>query len=243
MLAGGIVAGLVAIVQADDLNFRGRYVPTLFTPVAFDLYGGTGRGDSWLDLLGARNDAEGTLTAVEPAETGLAAIFGNARAYRDARVADLNGDGLPDIIANTYSCYEDDASLALLFLNRGVVNGVPRFEEDPSFRRLNGGHGLRGHGETIVVADFDNDGDLDVFLPYYTFPYAPGGPCAQNAPQSYLLVNDGTGFFNDVAVAAGVALEDWPDLALRPEGAQAVDLDKDGFIDLYVASHLRVDLH
>jgi hypothetical protein len=88
---------------------------------------------------------------------------------------------------------------------------------------------IRGWGETIVAADFDNDGDVDVFLPFYS----------HNSPDehSYLLKNDGTGHFTDISDAAGVALRNVP-ASHRVEGAQAVDYDDDGWLDLYVGGRL-----
>ena len=54
--------------------------------------------------------------------------------------------------------------------------------------------------------------------------------------QFYLLLNDGTGHFTEVADAAGVANRGWP-LYWKSEGAQAVDFDGDGDLDLFAASH------
>src|SRR5207249_6406825 len=138
-------------------------------------------GDGWNDLLGALNDGQGNLVPQSRTALGLGALFANGRVNRETVVADFNGDGLLDVLGNTYSYAEDTNSMALLFFNNG--NGT--FTEDPTFRAMN----LRGHGETIVVADFNNDGALDVFLPYYTFPYLDGSGHT-NAPQCYLLIND-----------------------------------------------------
>jgi hypothetical protein len=150
------------------------------------------------------------------------------------------GDGLPDIVSNTYDYAENSASTALLFVNHGGT-----FVEDDGFAEL----GIRGHGETIVVADFDNDGSLDIFLPYYSFQYGKYYPeCGFGLPpghtnslKSYLLINDGAGHFTDVADAAGVALRDTPPCQ-DPEAAQAADFNDDGFIDLYVGGHLFLNL-
>ncbi len=103
--------------------------------------------------------------------------------------------------------------------------GEGRFVEDPAFAALD----IRGFGETILAADFNNDGVVDLFIPYYS----------HNDPRehSYLLINDGTGHFTDIADKAGVALRGVP-LSHRVEGAQAVDYDGDGWIDFYVAGRL-----
>src|SRR5256885_1117742 len=75
------------------------------------------------------------------------------------------------------------------------------------------GPGFRGRTETIVVADFNNDAAVDIFLPTYTYldsshdlsgdpTYQRAGPPpnVNNAPQSFLLLNDGTGKFAERAV-------------------------------------------
>lgn len=197
--------------------------------------------DGYVEPLGLQNDGRGNLTTVSMATLGLSALFSEGRINRDCRMADFNGDGFPDIVCNTYSPAEvyttnppastgticTDAassysadSVAMLFVNN--QNGT--FIEDRTFT----GKTIRGYGETIVVADFNNDGFLDVFLPYYSH-------CSQNE-HSYLFINEGTGKFTDIADSAGVALRNIP-VSFRVEGAQALDFNNDGWIDFYVGGH------
>ncbi|MCB9669397.1 MAG: VCBS repeat-containing protein [Alphaproteobacteria bacterium] len=68
---------------------------------------------------------------------------------------------------------------------------------------------------TAAVADFDDDGDLDVFLPRTGLPDA-------------LFLNDGAGSFTDVAVARGIVHTG------ASHGAVFVDVDDDGDLDLFV---------
>ena len=208
----------------STVDFRGSFLNVPLTPAVADL-----NGDGWNDVLGALNDQQGNLVPQSLSAMGLGALFANGRVNRHTAVADFNGDSLLDIVGDTYTDYGDTNSLALLFIQN--PNGT--FTEDTTFRTMS----LRGYGETIVTADFNNDGALDIFLPYYTFPY-PDGSGKTNAPQCYLLINDGSGHFTEIAVPAGVSLSNWPDPNLRPEGAQAVDFNGDGLLDLYVASHL-----
>jgi hypothetical protein len=70
-----------------------------------------------------------------------------------------------------------------------------------------------------VAADFDADGDQDVFV-------AMGG-----VEPDRLFLNDGTGLFTDGAAALGV------DALHVGAGVAAGDLDGDGALDLYVVSH------
>lgn len=206
-----------ASAQAVDF-LAGTYAYKL-TMSGVDLYGNPAP-------LHMRNDGFGLLRVTTG--DGLDNLSPSTRVNRDTRVADFNGDGWPDVISNTYQCVtSSNDETARLYL--GSSTG---FTEDTNFRSL----GLRGRGETIVVADFDNDADVDIFVPYYTF----SDTGCTNSSQSYLLENDGSGHFADVAVDAGVSLPSVP-LTRRPEGAQAADFDDDGWPDLYVASRLFIN--
>ena len=177
--------------------------------------------DGCTDILGALGDCHGGFMLLNEADMGLSALRAPGRVYRDLRFADLDGDGIDDLIANTYSSLSDSNSQVLFF--HGIGNS--QFVEDVDFTNLQ----IRGFGETIVIADFNNDGHLDVFLPHYSF----------NSPDehSWLLINDGIGHFIDVADAAGVAMRNVPACA-RVEGAQALDINGDGRIDIYGSSNL-----
>ena len=69
-----------------------------------------------------------------------------------------------------------------------------------------------------AVADYDNDGDLDLFLTSF-------GPDA-------LYRNNGDGTFTDVTAAAGVSDPLWS------TSAAFLDYDRDGDLDLFVANYL-----
>jgi hypothetical protein len=195
--------------------------PSPFTsPILVDV-----NGDGWLETLGTQNDGAGNLLPLTTSGMGVADLFVTGRP-NDLRVADFNGDGCPDFVAEGYSSTNTDTR-ALLYFN----DGTGFFNEDPTFAALN----LRGRGEGLVVADFNNDGYIDLFLPYYTFEPCTD-PLCPNSPQSYLFLNDGKGGFREVAAIAGVALSS-PDGA-TPEGSQAADVDNNGLIDLYAGGHL-----
>jgi hypothetical protein len=78
-------------------------------------------------------------------------------------------------------------------------------------------------GLNAVHADYDNDGDMDVFVPRGAWLREDG-----RMPQS-LLRNRGDGAFDDVTDEAGL-------LAFHPSQAAAWgDYDNDGWVDLFVA--------
>ena len=77
-----------------------------------------------------------------------------------------------------------------------------------------------GWGMGATSADFDNDGDQDLY--------------ATQLRENLLFRNDGDRFV-DVAAAAGVATPHWS------TGAAWADYDRDGDLDLYVASYAVFD--
>ena len=194
-------------------------------------------GDGWLEPFGTINDGTGRLAVRTLTSMGVDDMLSPVRPD-DFRVADLDGDGCPDLVAQGYSAYSQTTNLdarALLYFN----NGTGTFTADAAFASRN----FNGRGEGLVFADFNNDGATDLYLPYYTFgsvaPCMPDDECP-NSPRSYLLLNDGTGHFIDGDVPGTVDLTSPP--GGQPEGVQAVDINDDGRIDLYVAGHLFLNL-
>jgi hypothetical protein len=204
-----------------------------FTPVISPYYGQmsvTNLVSGCPGIFRAVGDCHGGFTAAGIDTMGLDPLYSDVN-LRDIRFADFNGDGIPDFVANVYSCDVPECggptanSQILLFF--GNPDGT--FTEDTSFALQNI---PGGYGETILVADFNNDGCLDIFLPQYTF-YDP-------SEQNYLLINDCHGNFTDVADAAGVAQRNANEY-LRTEGAQALDINGDGWIDIYAGSQLFIN--
>ncbi len=77
----------------------------------------------------------------------------------------------------------------------------------------------------IAWADFDNDGDLDVFMPQvYNLDYA----------YSYLYINRGDGTFDDVGLSLGIRV--W-----NTYGAAWADYDNDGDLDLATGGRSPLD--
>ena len=181
--------------------------------------------DGRIELPGTRN-ANGVLVPRDLRAIGLGPIVDRFAVSdnRDNRLADLDGDGHFDLVTWTYTPVSDPDGIARLFLGR--ADGT--FVEDPAFAALD----IRGWGHTIVAGDYDDDADVDLLLVEYT----------HNDPreQFYLLLNDGRGAFTEVADAAGIATRGWP-LWHKSEGAQAVDIDGDGDLDLFAASHFYVN--
>ena len=119
-------------------------------------------------------------------------------------MGDLDSDGDLDILVangpgNSFGLYENDGTGN--FTNRSIGSG---------FTAMNLPSG-------IASADYDNDGDLDVFVTgWFT--------------NSRLYRNNGDFTFTDVAVSAGIV-----DPAQPGMSASWGDVDHDGNIDLYVS--------
>jgi predicted amidohydrolase YtcJ len=120
---------------------------------------------------------------------------------------DFTGDGLPDILTSSF-----DVDLGgSLFINRG----------DGTFENRSLASGLASQPLAVnaTQADFDNDGKLDVLL-------MRGG--WEKPSRLSLLRNKGSGVFEDVTVASGLA-----EPIASHAGAWG-DFDNDGHADLFV---------
>jgi hypothetical protein len=185
--------------------------------------------DDCLDLptaLGSTNTGvcTGSLSVRDLDEVGLADLTGSPRKVEDVRFADFDGDGFDEIFSNVAAPATNTNQVALLHVNQGDGE----FATAGAVRRL----GIGGFGGTLLAADFDNDGDVDLF--------APNDQTRGDGARNWLLLNDGKAHFTDGAVAAGVASNP-PGAAYVPNGGQAVDFDEDGFIDLLFGSRLLLN--
>ena len=155
-----------------------------------------------------RNNGDGTFTDVSK-EAGIA---GATECYGMTVVAaDLDEDGWTDIFV---AC---DSTPSLLFMNNhdgtfreeGVLRGVALSDD-----------GMEQAGMGVGVGDYDLDGHLDLFKTHF----------ADDA--NGLYHNDGKGNFDDVTRSSRLAVETrficW--------GAGIVDLDNDGYPDLFLVS-------
>lgn len=127
--------------------------------------------------------------------------------------------------------YDGDGDLDLFFA-QGVPLLTPSDPSNPADVLLrNDGNGAfvdvsaalgitsKGYGQGVTVADYDADGDPDVYVTRY-------GP-------NTLWRNDGAAGFRDVTDEAGVGCPLWS------LGAAFFDADGDGDLDLYVANYFH----
>jgi FG-GAP-like repeat len=185
--------------------------------------------DDCLDLptaLGSVNSGtcSGSFAERELDEVGLEDLTADPRKVGDVRLADFNGDGFDEIFSNVAAPATNANSIALLHVNQGDGE----FVTSPAVSAL----AMGGFGGTILAADFDNDGDLDLF--------APNDQTRGDGARNWLLVNDGDGGFTDAAAAAGVETNP-AGAAYVPRGGQAVDFDENGYVDLLFGSRLLLN--
>ena len=135
--------------------------------------------------------------------------------------ADADGDKDLYVVSGGVECNEGEPSLQdRLYLNDGAGN----------FRRAPGDHlpERRASGSCVSAADFDRDGDLDLFVGGRSIP--GNYPLAA---ASQLLRNDGGGRFSDVTIELAPPLS--ASLAGIVTGSVWSDLDGDGWVDLAIS--------
>jgi len=153
-----------------------------------------------------RNNGDGTFTDASEA-SGISAIFGNGLGVV---CSDLNGDGWIDIaVAN-------DLRANQLWMNSG--DGT-FFDEGLERGAAYSGDGMAESGMGIDAQDIDHDGDFDLFMTHF------GGQT------NTFYVNE-DGFFVDRTTRFGLGSS----LPFTGFGAALIDLNNDGWMDIYVAN-------
>lgn len=159
------------------------------------------------------------------AQSGLALVNVNGDLSKDY-ILEANGNG------GGFFDYDNDRDLDVLIANgstldRMATGGTPMLalyrNDGDGFTEVTdeAGLGATGWGMGVCIADYDNDGDRDVYLTAY-------GP-------NVMYRNDGNGHFTDVTSGAGTGDTRWG------TSCAFSDYDRDGDVDLYVANYLRFD--
>ncbi len=195
----------------------------LFGGSSGGLVAGDFNGDGWPDLyVGVDNrpnrlflnDGQGRFVDATHSE-----IADEGAAF-SVSAGDIDNDGDLDLFQPAGSSPETGFR-SLLLLNRGTGEFLDITE--------NAGLGVDVLGTSVVgsaFADFDNDGDLDLFIGLSS-DIVNGELIFHNL----LLLNDGSGVFTEASASLGI--ED-----IAPYVALA-DYDEDGFVDLLVSSTSR----
>lgn len=171
--------------------------------------------------------------------TEISGVSGNGKWSRGVSVIDINNDGLTDIYVCATLLKNGFLRQNLLYINKGNnKDGIPVFEESSQQYGLNDS----SHSTMANFFDFDNDGDLDVYIVVNEI-------MDRNNPSIFRkIISDGsfpsTGrlyankydsvkdhpVFQDVSKQAGILIEGYG------HAATIADLNKDGWKDIYVSN-------
>ncbi|SHI59702.1 VCBS repeat-containing protein [Pseudozobellia thermophila] len=152
-------------------------------------------------------------------------------------VVDINNDGKPDIHIATSHDLDLGHTENYFFINRTGNDGQVKFENKAE--EMNLAH--TSYSIQAVWLDYDQDGDLDMFLANNSKEeYPKNNPFGQKKDGSgkstdRLFRNegskgDGVPVFTDVSDEAGITIEGWT------LGVAVLDINHDGLSDIYVAN-------
>jgi len=199
-------------------------------------YDNDGDQDLYLNNYGPnvlyRNNGDGTFTDV----TKAAGVGNGNKVGAGACFLDIEGDGDLDLYVANYLRFDYKTHTVNRIRNATVYMGPKHFPPEPDTLYRNNGDGTftdvsaasgvgkeASWGMGMVCADFDGDGDTDVFV-------------ANDVSFNFLFRNDGKGRFEDVGLASGVAV-DVAGYEHGSMGSDCGDYDNDGRLDLYQTSY------
>jgi hypothetical protein len=171
--------------------------------------------------------------------TETARVSGEGKWCRGVAVTDVNGDGWQDLYVSATLRKEPEKRKNLLYIHQGLNK-----QGMPVFRELAAEYGLDddSHTTQAVFFDYDNDGDLDVYLvvneindrisPYLFHPVMKDG---SNPSTGKLFRNDWNPSLNhpvytDVSEPAGIQTEGYG------HAASIFDINGDGWKDIFVSN-------
>ncbi|MBN2474498.1 MAG: CRTAC1 family protein [Pirellulales bacterium] len=181
-----------------------------------------------------RNNGDGTFTDV----SRQAGVANGNEVGATTSFLDIDGDGDLDLFCANYLLFTYENHVART--SRGipkypgpmdhppVPNNLFRNNGDGTFTDVSGQSGIGEHegwGMGGVCADYDDDGDTDIFV-------------ANDVAGNFLFQNDGHGHFEEVGLTAGFAY----DLHGDEHGSMGVacgDYDNDGRLDFYQTCYAR----
>ncbi|MEN9570446.1 MAG: hypothetical protein RL172_1677, partial [Bacteroidota bacterium] len=171
--------------------------------------------------------------------TSQAKVSGEGKWCRGVSVVDINADGLLDI----YVCATINPDSAkrqnILYINNGMdKNGVPSFTDKAAEYGLND----PGYSTMAAFFDFDNDGDLDVYVaanqitdldnPNVYKKLAQDGSFRSTGKLYKNDWNDSLkhGYFTNYSKQANTGIEGYAHAVV------ATDINQDGYTDLYITN-------
>jgi enediyne biosynthesis protein E4 len=166
--------------------------------------------------------------------TTEAGVSGTKSWSTGVSMVDINSDGLMDIYVCNSGDIQGDDKENELFINKGLKNGVPIFEE----KAYEYGLADKGFSTHASFFDYDKDGDLDMYLLNNSYRGIGSFNLSKNLKNTRdslggdkLFRND-KGKFNDVSAMAGI----YGSVQGFGLGIMVGDVNKDGWEDIYVCN-------
>lgn len=154
---------------------------------------------------------------------------------------DINSDGWMDVYVAATVKEPASERQNLLYVNQGLKDGTPVFKEMGAEYGVNDS----GHSENAAFFDYDNDGDLDLYVltneidqyPNTFRPKVKDGTYP-NTDRLYRCDFDeklGHSYYTNVSKEAGIIIEGYG------LGLNICDINKDGWKDIYVTNDYAAD--
>jgi hypothetical protein len=154
---------------------------------------------------------------------------------------DINSDGWMDVYVAATVKEPASERQNLLFVNQGLKDGIPIFKEMGAEYGVNDS----GHSENAAFFDYDNDGDLDLYVltneidqyPNTFRPKVKDGSYP-NTDRLYRCDFDeklGHAYYTNVSKEAGIVIEGYG------LGLNICDINMDGWKDIYVTNDYAAD--
>ncbi len=179
-----------------------------------------------------RNNGDGTFSDV----TNQAGVGAGEKVGAGACFLDMDNDGDLDLYSANYIQFSFDTHVARTLDGFPEYAGPKDYPPDPDvlFRNnadgtftdvsLEAGIGTKaGSGMGMVCADYDRDGDTDVFV-------------LNDVAGNFVFRNDGSGKFEEVGLLVGMAYN-LSGHELGSMGIDCGDIDNDGWLDFYQTSY------
>lgn len=171
--------------------------------------------------------------------TDIAGVSGDGKWCKGVAVIDINNDGWLDMYVCASMNKDPRKRKNLLYINQGSNKaGAPVFKEEAAAYGLDD----TTHSTMAEFFDYDNDGDLDVYIvaneilpdvnPSAFKPKITDGafPSTGRLYRNEMNTSLGHSVFKDVTKAAGVTIEGYG------HSATIADINKDGWKDIFVTN-------